>query len=171
MKLRKSVYSTCLQTCLSLTLGLETLSMRCMKPSCCVIWRTYTWNSPYFCPLLVSPVGQYWWHTSCREERSQILHHPKVIWLYNLLWSNVTLLGQVVAEVVLTPSAYCYRIYTQTALEISFATASYPSILHQVWQHHNHHTLTEVLITSVGFGVTWLRTCWYRQKKVSVNIY
>jgi len=68
----KSAYSTQLQTCLSLTLGLVTLSTRCMKPSCCVIWRTDTLNSPYLCPLLVSPVGQYWWHTSCREERSQI---------------------------------------------------------------------------------------------------
>jgi len=54
----------------------------------------------------------------------------------------VTLLAQVVAEVVLTPSAYCYRIYTQIALEISFATASYPSILHQVREHHNHPTLS-----------------------------
>ena len=68
----KSAYSTQLQTCLSLTLGLVTLNTRCMKPSCCVAWRTDTLNSPYFCPLLVSPVGQYWWHTSCREERSQI---------------------------------------------------------------------------------------------------
>jgi len=54
----------------------------------------------------------------------------------------VTLLAQVVAEVVLTPSAYCYRIYTQIALEISIATASYPSILHQVREHHNHPTLS-----------------------------
>ena len=45
---------------ISLTLVLVTLSIRCMKPFICVAWRTNTLNSPYFCPFLMSSVGQYW---------------------------------------------------------------------------------------------------------------
>ena len=89
---------------ISLTLVLVTLSIRCMKPFICVAWRTNTLNSPYFCPFLMSSVGQYWWHTSWIEEASIML-----IYSWHRLCSTVTLLAYVVAKAVLTTSAYCCR--------------------------------------------------------------